>query len=286
MLPGGVSVLRTAATSPGKGGGASGFGGSEQSYSYEGAVGVLAGDAKSSAQGASASGQGGDAETAGGSGVMMALFILVIGAAVVYTQRNLFLSRFPGAASKVSTVVSRVQGGRDKALADASEREGLSQLGCVVDPDEEATEEAAAPVAKPMAAQPKLRKLPESSPASGKKKWKVTVDLGGNPWSVAVAKGTASSVSEVKQLICEACVANIGTGNLPAEWVAGRLDSMEVNFLDKEDELVTLTDSQDLNAVESARSLHVQLAARDQPAAEPEARSTVGSTHQGMDMDD
>jgi len=70
-------------------------------------------------------------------------------------------------------------------------------------------------------------------------------------------------VDDLKHAIYEACLANVGADHLPAEWLDGDLDGMQVQFLDAEDELCSLDDCHDLAAVDAVKSLHVSHEPKD-----------------------
>lgn len=273
---------------PGKGGdvAAPAGAGAAQSYSYAGAVSAIAGGARASAKSPATIIQGSEDSVAesGGSGSVFVLLLVVVLAAVAHTQRGYFRSQFPGAEAKLLQVVHSFKpGGNDKGIVSLAECKGIVSasendvLGGAADPEE----------ARPMAKAPNT--LPQPAATTSKKKWKVTLDLGASPWSVAVAKSSVSSGNELKQLIFEACAANVGVDLLPKEWIVGRLDGMQVQFLDLDDALVSLDECQDLSAVEAARSLHVQVAGtavQQESARSSGGPLTTGSASGPMDMDD
>ena len=226
-------TLEVSATHPAKGRGVAG-GGASQSYSYEGAVSAISGVGADANKG-SATILGSDDSWARDSGrsnssSVMVLFLFVIVAAVVHTQRSYLLERFPNITSKLTRVAQAFKlGGNDKGVVSPAECKGIvsaaeNEMGGAADAEDLE--------ARPMAKAP--RTLPVAAAISLKRKWKVTLDLGASPWSIAVAKNSISSVDDVKQLIFEACVANVGADLLPKEWMAGSLASMQVQFLDQD----------------------------------------------------
>ena len=180
------------------------------SYSYEGAMSKISQDAGQARPSMSATSATGDAATSSLGSLMLVLGAITLAGGVAYMRRDALQERFFPSSSPKAVVLAQFDG-----------RSSVS---------------SAAPTAKPRndIEHAKPQRAATASGPKTKRKWKVTLDLGGNPWSVAVAKGSASGVDDLKQAIYEACLANIGADQLPAEWLDGDLDDMQVQFLDVE----------------------------------------------------
>ena len=103
-----------------------------------------------------------------------------------------------------------------------------------------------------------------------KKKWRVSVELGGTAFQVSVPMASAASAAELKQAIVEACLSNLGADVTPAGWLEGQTASMAVQFLDPQGSVHTLKPTTDFGLLRSSRTLRVTARApKSTEAADP-----------------
>ena len=106
--------------------------------------------------------------------------------------------------------------------------------------------------------------------AHRKKKWRVSVELGGTAFQVSVPMASAASAAELKQAIVEACLSNLGADVTPAGWLEGQTASMAVQFLDPQGSVHTLKPTTDFALLRSSRTLRVTARApKSTEAADP-----------------
>jgi len=92
---------------------------------------------------------------------------------------------------------------------------------------------------------PRLRTSLLKSTTGTKKKWTLTIDFDGAVHKLTLPMSSASTAEGLREAIAQLCTDELGEDAVPAEWLDGDFGLMVVQFLDQEDELVTLQDEED-----------------------------------------
>ena len=108
---------------------------------------------------------------------------------------------------------------------------------------------------------PDLDPVNGGAKASGAKKtkgkWKLSIELQGEPFTLTLPMTAASHPNELKQAIAEACVANLGAEVTPQPWLEDDLSSMTVQLLDDFGEPLTMREHTDFKLVLGSPTLRI-----------------------------
>ena len=164
------------------------------------------------------------------------LLLLAIGAALGFVKRE-----------ALADVMNKRFAGSGQVLVASEDREEEDESGADCAPENSASGRAS---------------------GGGAKKWKVTVELGGETVKLTVAKGSVQSPDELRQAILESCLANLGADVVPSPWL-NEYEGLLIQYLDDEEDLLQLDDDTDISGVVSARTLYVRNTAAPRGSGRP-----------------